>query len=143
MKLKLWVGTLIAMFALNLINVNAFAEEDYSPVNNNGECEHHRGHHKWMLNDLSKIINTSKDDLRSYQEKGLTLRQVIEKAGQRPEEVKKQLLKEAKVKLDQNVEEGWMTEKKRDWILEKMSEEFENQLDQPIEKNDQHKQKDQ
>ncbi|KGP71456.1 hypothetical protein [Pontibacillus yanchengensis] len=141
MKLKLWVGTLIAILALNLINVNVFAEKDNIPVNKDGECEHHRGHHNWMFNDLSQIINTSKDDLRSYQEQGLTLRQVIEKAGQKPEEVKKQLLKEAKVKLDQKVEEGWMTEKKRDYILEMMSKEFEKKLDQPIEKNDQHKQK--
>ncbi|GGD29480.1 hypothetical protein [Pontibacillus salipaludis] len=121
--MRKWIIYVIAALMTVLVVTPSVYAHDYKEG-----C--HKNHHRTEAKQaLVDELGLTKKEFNTYREEGNTLRQIILKAGKTPEEVKKSLKKKHEESLQKKVDEDWMTEKKKQAILEKFDEHFEKHLD--------------
>lgn len=100
-------------------------------------------HQKWkaahMMKSIVKELDLTKEEVQEFYAKGSTLKEVITAKGRQPDEVKQAILSNKEERMNAKVKEDWMTEKKKEAILEHCSSWFDEHLNQPLPNRKQHK----
>ncbi|WP_211226514.1 hypothetical protein [Pontibacillus halophilus] len=85
--------------------------------------------HRDMKSGLRNLLEISEEEMKQYKDQDLTFKQMIEKAGKDPVEVKKQLKAQLEKNFDQLIKDGWITEKTKDYSLQQFDQEFDEMLE--------------
>ncbi|QST01400.1 hypothetical protein IMZ31_07540 [Pontibacillus sp. ALD_SL1] len=121
--MKKWITYIVAtVMVVLVVTPSIYAYDDKE------DC--HKHHHRTEAKQaLIEELGLTKEEFNKYRQEGHTLREIIIKGGKTPEEVKQSLKNKHEESLQKKVDEEWMTEKKKQAILQKFDKNFERHLD--------------
>lgn len=119
LKKTLIRGVIILMMMPYIFSTSVLAKGQFSQVSVFHKKDHRNGHSKQKyISIASKLLGTSKDDLKKQLDSGKSLYDLLNEKG-KVEEFKEEVLKEMKKHLDDEIKSGKLTKEKADEIYVK------------------------